>query len=503
MQRYRMDEGLDEYEDDLEDQYGDGDEDQYEEDEGEEEEEPLSEEAIKYLETRERLKAKHRSNLRRENGKNGVNVNHTKLMNYGSFFGPSKPVIADRVIQERKSLLETRHLTPKVSTSQNDVRIFNVKRVSIQSNTTSKNGLSNNKPRPIQVKSKAQILKQTRDYSFLLSDEAEIPKPVKDPPGPQRSSAPKHGSEDARSSQVRAKRPEPSSSHSYKKGNAVCEQRKPSSSGISHAHDPRRAPPQKSPSGSNRASLPSDSRRQLDLRKQSGSSSGSGSTRPPVQKVLPPKKHLYSSDRKVPVGSVERKSSATPMGNNKASVVAKSSTTLDRQRLPMGKPHSSGVTNNRVEQRRDVQRSTENRPLRKENGVTSKYQTVKPPPPRQGSLQSNVERRNDIRKQNPAGELRNSSAVHKIKKRKAPDSDDEMDYSSVIRKMFGRPTKYYDDDDDDDRAMEVGFDSIMAEERKSARIAKQEDDEEFIKIQEEERQEMLRKKAKMRKMSHR
>lgn len=62
---------------------------------------------------------------------------------------------------------------------------------------------------------------------------------------------------------------------------------------------------------------------------------------------------------------------------------------------------------------------------------------MKPPPPRQGSLQSNVERRNDIRKQNPAGELRNSSAVHKIKKRKAPDSDDEMDYSSVIRKMFG------------------------------------------------------------------
>lgn len=80
-----MDEGLDEYEDDLEDQYGDGDEDQYEEDEGEEEEEPLSEEAIKYLETRERLKAKHRSNLRRENGKNGVNVNHTKLMKYVPF----------------------------------------------------------------------------------------------------------------------------------------------------------------------------------------------------------------------------------------------------------------------------------------------------------------------------------------------------------------------------------------------------------------------------------
>jgi len=33
---------------------------------------------------------------------------------YGSFFGPSQPVIAQRVIQESKSLLENQHLASKV-----------------------------------------------------------------------------------------------------------------------------------------------------------------------------------------------------------------------------------------------------------------------------------------------------------------------------------------------------------------------------------------------------
>ncbi|XP_021758544.1 histone H3.v1-like [Chenopodium quinoa] len=501
-QRYRMGEDLDEYEDDFveRDDYEDAEEDGYEDEEEEEEEEekPLSAEAIKYLELREKLKAKHRSNLRRENGKNGVSVNSSKLMNFGSFFGPSKPVIADRVIQERKSLLETRHLTPKVSTSQNDA-----KKVSTHSTTTSKNGLSNT-PLPRQVKSKAQIIKQTRDYSFLLSDDADIPKPANNS-GPQKSLAPKNGLKDSRSAEVRAQRNE-SCSYSGKKGNDGYEQLKPSS-GTSQIHDSRRAPPQRSTSG-NRASLPCDSRRQLDLRKQNqpnqkaGSSSGSGS-RPAVQKVLAPRKPFSSSDRKLPNSSMERRPSAAPLVN-KASVVAKTST-LDRQRQPMGKPHSSGV-NNRMNNNRDVQRSTENRMLKKDSAEASR-QMVKPQM-RHGSLQSNGVKGHHINKQKPAGQLQNSSAGlnkdHRIKKRKAPESDDEeMDYRAVIRKMFRQPTKYYDDDDAGSDMEVTDFDTIMAEERKSARIAKQEDDEELIKIQEEERQEMLRKKARMRKMQQR
>ncbi|XP_074302702.1 glyceraldehyde-3-phosphate dehydrogenase GAPC1, cytosolic-like isoform X3 [Silene latifolia] len=42
---------------------------------------------------------------------------------FGSFLGPLQPVIAGRVVQESKALLETRHLAPKASTSQNNKTI--------------------------------------------------------------------------------------------------------------------------------------------------------------------------------------------------------------------------------------------------------------------------------------------------------------------------------------------------------------------------------------------
>ena len=42
---------------------------------------------------------------------------------FGSFFGPSQPVIAQRVIQESKSLLENPHLALKMATSNSSVCI--------------------------------------------------------------------------------------------------------------------------------------------------------------------------------------------------------------------------------------------------------------------------------------------------------------------------------------------------------------------------------------------
>jgi len=45
---------------------------------------------------------------------------------YGSFFGPSQPVIAQRVIQESKSLLENRHLVPMPSNTPQIVCIRNL-----------------------------------------------------------------------------------------------------------------------------------------------------------------------------------------------------------------------------------------------------------------------------------------------------------------------------------------------------------------------------------------
>eukprot|EP00850_Spirogloea_muscicola_P002375 SM000009S23504 [mRNA] locus=s9:323656:325900:- [translate_table: standard] len=83
----------------------------------------------------------------------------------------------------------------------------------------------------------------------------------------------------------------------------------------------------------------------------------------------------------------------------------------------------------------------------------------------------------------------------------ASDDDDQASgaaaydgVSSMIRKMFGYdPNKYRGMDDRDDRDMEVGFARVQAEERRSARLAREEDAREEA-LLEKERQERLRRK---------
>lgn len=114
----------DEYEDydDYEDEQleeGEG----YEEEEGEEyvAEEPRkpTKEELDYLELRQKLKESIRKKMQKQNSTSLADSSGRKKQiqrdNYGSFFGPSQPVIAQRVIQESKSLLENRHLVPMPS----------------------------------------------------------------------------------------------------------------------------------------------------------------------------------------------------------------------------------------------------------------------------------------------------------------------------------------------------------------------------------------------------
>jgi protein SPT2 len=85
-----------------------------------------------------------------------------------------------------------------------------------------------------------------------------------------------------------------------------------------------------------------------------------------------------------------------------------------------------------------------------------------------------------------------------IKRKRARESSDaDSDVSRIIRKMFGYdPSKYADLDDEDDRSMEVGFRTIQMEEKRSARMAREEDARELALIKEEERLErsLARKK---------
>ncbi|XP_052114200.1 uncharacterized protein LOC107495419 isoform X1 [Arachis duranensis] len=173
---------------DYDDYYDEGEgAEEYEEEEEEEKPRKPTKEELEYLELRQKLKDSIRKQMKREGTGTGSSASRTdstdhrksnKLPydNYGSFFGPAQPVIAQRVIQESKSLLENQHLAPRVS-NPNHIK----KNPNKVSNRGSK-PISKNPPRPskhTETMVNAQKLKNTRDYSFLLSDDAELPAPSK------------------------------------------------------------------------------------------------------------------------------------------------------------------------------------------------------------------------------------------------------------------------------------------------------------------------------------
>ena len=104
-------------------------------------------------------------------------------------------------------------------------------------------------------------------------------------------------------------------------------------------------------------------------------------------------------------------------------------------------------------------------------------------------------------------EMRSRPAMPKERKRQRPlDSDEESEsesdgprprksgVSSIIQKLFRyNPNKYADLDDEDDKNMETSFKHIQAEERRSARLAREEDEREQELIEAEERAERERK----------
>ncbi|XP_075105927.1 uncharacterized protein LOC107801877 isoform X3 [Nicotiana tabacum] len=256
------------------DEYEEEGEEQEEDEEGEEEyeeEEPQQppQELLEYLELRQRLKEDIRKQRKKELGSvNGRSTEIKKALprdNYGSFFGPSQPVIPQRVIQESKLLLENPNLAAKVlkSNHAND-------RSSASERAGSKSGTSSHAPKVTNgLKTKVQMLKSTRDYSFLLSDDAELPASIKRFFGDV---------EDARLSLPPSSKQ--SLSNTRRKLLNDREVRKPIPG--SSQMQPKLLT-QKSVSVSKQSQLA------LDLRKQLSSSKGSGPDRPLRPKVVPPK----------------------------------------------------------------------------------------------------------------------------------------------------------------------------------------------------------------------
>ncbi|KAJ7953466.1 Protein SPT2-like [Quillaja saponaria] len=436
--------GYDELED-YDDYEDEGDEQEYEDEEEEEEEEqprkPTKEE-LEYLELRQRLKESIRKQMKKEKGSAYSNSSKKKLPydNYGSFFGPSQPVIAQRVIQESKSLLETQHLASRVSNSHH-----------VNKNKTT-NGASrpsaiNLLPKIRNEQTKVQKLKDTRDYSFLLSDDAELPAPRKELP-PRKVSVP---TSEGRPSQVPGKSKQPlRDSGKHIQGDRE-DRRLASVSGQLH---PKAGSSNKF-TYSNKQNLVS-----TDSRKQLGRDNGSGPGLPVGQKGLP---------SRAAVTAMENKSSIPGIKNN-----------VNGMQKPLSSKMQSSAPKHHLQQKKEPREPIKPKIMPKQPVTSSKPQINKP------------------LKQNPS---RTTLQDHRFKKKPVDQFSDDEDARALseLRQMFRfRRDRYVDDDDDSD--MEAGFEDIMREERRSAKIARKEDEEQLRLIEEEEKRERQRKLAKRRKL---
>ncbi|XP_010429202.1 PREDICTED: protein SPT2 homolog [Camelina sativa] len=538
------------YEEDLDDRAGyddyysgDEDLDEYEDDEEEEEEErrPPKEE-LEYLELREKLKETMRKNLRKGSANAQSSQERRRKLPYndfGSFFGPSQPVISSRVIQESKSLLENELRTAKMSNSSQ------TKKRPVSGSGT-KNVSQEKRPKVVnEVRRKVETLKDTRDYSFLFSDDAELPVPKKE----SLSRSGSFPNSEARSAQLSA-RPKQSSGTNGRTAHGPPREEKrpvsanghsrPSSSGSQMNHS---RPPS---SGSQmNHSRPASSGSQMQSRAVTGRPSSSGSqmqnSRPPsagsqMQQraassgsqrpgpstnrqapMRPPgscstmngqsaNRNGQSASRngqpnsrsdsqrpapaKVPVDHRKQMSSSNGVGPGRSAAIARplpSKTSLERrpsmlagkssiqnaQRPSSSRPMSSDPRQRVVEQRKVSRDIATPRMIPKQSVPTSKHQMMSKPAPKRPPSRDIDDRR-------------------LLKKKKPATRSEDEEAFNMLRQLL--PSKRFSRYDDDDINMEAGFEDIQKEERRSARIAREEDERELKLLEEEDRRERLRKK---------
>lgn len=145
---------------------------------------------LEFLGFRQHLKEKAREWIKNESA--AVNDN------YGSFFRPSKNVISRRLLEERQAVF-AKTLNP-TSVGKSKTYSANAEEKLIASD---------------ELKMRAQLLKETRDYSFLFSDDAV--------PAFREVSAPLPSS-DAQPAKAPSKSVKPPVSNSHAKRNSIVKQ---------------------------------------------------------------------------------------------------------------------------------------------------------------------------------------------------------------------------------------------------------------------------------------
>ncbi|KAG8083102.1 hypothetical protein GUJ93_ZPchr0014g47381 [Zizania palustris] len=523
----------------------DGYEDEYSQDEYEEEGSGAGEEYDQeddeppeghqeFLEIRERLKDQIRQKALAASastaGRSSSSYDRKPPSNFGSFFGPSKPVISQRVIEERKSMKEL-HNTMPVSRDRRP----SGKEIPSSSKVQARpNGLHQKQKIVNEAKRKAEALKDNRDYSFLLSDDADIPsssveKPVsrysltqksdrelsamksRAPTGQAARVSNGYGLKNKSSTQRYAERKEAGANReraiSPDNGRMHSVVRNGSSqattSKAAHQKLPSKGPIANRPpmKGANDQSL----RTNHQASKQSLSQNG----RPPSsqsQKIQSasygqrPHQHMQSQRPQQSLQSCRPQHSPH---NPRSQQSQRPQQSLQRQRQQpssqIDRLQSSEIQRPQSQSYRP-QQSQERRPLSSQGHYSE-----------QRRVQANdrakpVERQ--IRhpsKPMPSQPISSSAMrdVHAKKKKLAKPrfndgSEDEEDPLAMIRSMFRYDPSKYAGRDEDDSDMEADFATIEREEKRSARIARQEDEEQLRLIEEEERREQERKRRKMR-----
>ncbi|MCL7040017.1 hypothetical protein MKW94_030056 [Papaver nudicaule] len=464
-------ENLDEYEDDG---FIDDEEQQKyagEEEKVQEEARKPTKEEMDFLEVRQQIKETMRRKMNQENPSDTDNSQERKKHNYGSFFGPSEPAIAQRVIRESKSL----NLAAKVLNPQHSLQR---QKSPALANATSKPGVPEQPRKAVsKQKHKAMILKDARDYSFLYSEDAEFPAPTKVLP-PHTSSAP---NSDA---QLMPKVPKSGSSTTSRPVLNGGKQRLPVSAG--HRMQSKQEQHKSTPGG-RIDSTP------VNHRKQQSGSTGKEPSRSQGTKGLPSKSSIQpkpstmnkisvpdrirapTTDRNVSLAVAKR-----PPSDMRKSVLPRPHPPMSGLEKPLPKPQLSGSCVHRAPSKSHPQE-----PGKDIRELDKSRMTPKQPVP--CSAAPKVETPKQLPSRPPAP---------KDRRRKRSMIPDPEDYQQEIRNMFGyNPSKYGDDGDDSD--MEVGFQDIMREEKRSAKIAHKEDERERILIEKEEQEERMRKKRKM------
>ncbi|RZC75533.1 hypothetical protein C5167_051009 [Papaver somniferum] len=482
-------ENLDEYEDDgfivdeEEKASDDGfidDEEEHVSEEDEVEEEKVQEEVRKptkdemdYLKVRQELKEAMRRKMKKGNDSVTGNSQEREKPNYGSFFGPSQPAIARRVIEESKSLLENMHLAARVLKPNHTLQSQKSPTVP---KATPKPGAGEQPPTVVSMeKQKARVLKEARDYSFLLSEDAELPAPAKVLP-PQTGSVP---NSDARSAQLTPKIPK-SESNTSRRPPVAGDNRMQSKQG------------QRKPIPDGRLDSTS-----VKHRKQLGSSTGNGSSRSQEEKGLTPETSVQ-----IKPSTLTMKTSVPDRAHTKdrdASLAVERKPPSDVQKTVLPRPHPS--------------MSGQQKPLLKSQPSSSNMQRApsKSHPHEQGKDVQEPDRSRLMPKQpvscptapkvKTPKKLPSRPPAPKNSQRKRSMSPDPGNYQQIIRNLVNPgydPRKY--GNDRDDRSMEASFKEIELEEKRSARIAKEEDERERLLEEEEEKKEAearMRKKRKL------